>query len=101
MDVIIRGTTPTIMYKFHTVDPNEISVAYLTACDENTVIVERDLTTATVGSGYISWTLTQEESLRLPPVTKWMCNWKKSDGTRGASTEMHTKVVRNQKNEVI
>ena len=47
-------------------------------------------------------TLTQEETLGLAAdMIYFMCNWKKADGTRGASEEMGVLVTTNQKNEVI
>ena len=102
MATIIRGTTPTIKYTFHTVRPSDISVAYLTAKQGGVTKLEKDLTAATVGTDYLAWTLTQEETLTLDTtMTYFMCNWKKDDGTRGASTEMGVMIAKNQKNEVI
>lgn len=102
MATIIKGTTPTIKYTFSTVTPSDISVAYLTAKQDGVVKIEKDLSAAIVGEDYISWKLSQEETLLLKPTAAyWMCNWKKNDGTRGASAEMQTMIAINQKNEVI
>lgn len=98
---IIRGTTPTIIYKFHTVSPSDISTAYLTASDGREILLEKTLSEAVVGEDSLSWTLTQQETLELPAYIKMMCNWKKADGTRGASKEMGVSVVKNHKEVVI
>ena len=92
----------TIKYTFKTVKPEDITVAILTAKQDGTLKLEKDLSAATVGTDYIAWTLTQQEtlSLKLKAVT-FMCNWKKQDGTRGASREMQVMIADNQKNEVI
>lgn len=102
MAIIIQGTTPTIKYTFKTVKPSDITVAILTAKQDGVIKIEKDLSAATVGADYIAWTLTQQETLafKLYAVT-FMCNWKKQDGTRGASREMQVMVSGNQKNEVI
>lgn len=102
MATIIRGTTPTIKYTFQTVDPEEIAVAYLTAKQDGKTKIEKPLSAAIVETDNISWTLTQEETLSLKPAMAYfMCNWKKADGTRGASAEMGVLISCNQKNEVI
>lgn len=102
MATIIKGTTPTIKYTFNTVRPADISVAYLTATQGGTQKLNKALAAATVGTDYIAWTLTQEETLGLAAdMIYFMCNWKKQDGTRGASEEMGVLVTTNQKNEVI
>ena len=101
MITIIRGTTPTIKYKFKSIDVSEITVAYLTIKRGNEVILTRDIATAHIESnatetndsatlgGYISWTLTQEETLGVYDGTsaRIMCNWKIESGTRGATKE--------------
>lgn len=102
MATIIRGTTPTIKYTFNTVDPTDITVAYLTIKQGDSTVIEKDLSDATVGNKYIAWMLTQSESLSLSPcMASFMCNWKKNDGTRGASNRMTAIVVDNDKDEVI
>ena len=102
MSSIIRGTTPTIKYTFETVRPSDIAVAYLTAKQNGATKFEKSLSDATVGTNYIAWILTQEETLALSPVmASFMCNWKKSDGTRGASKEFCANVLNNHKAEVI
>ena len=102
MATIIQGTTPTIKYTFQTVKPEDITVAILTVKQGDAVKLEKDLSAATVGTDYIAWILTQEETLSLAlTAARFMCNWKKADGTRGASREMQAMVTDNHKSEVI
>lgn len=62
---IIKGTTPTIEYKFSEIDPVEITSAALTLKQYNRKVIERDLSTAVLGEASLLWTLTQKETLRL------------------------------------
>lgn len=102
MATIIKGTTPTIKYTFKTVRPTDIAVAYLTAKQGGTKKIEKALEAATVGTDYLAWTLTQEETLGLnTTMTYFMCNWKTANGTRGASEELGVMIATNQKDEVI
>ena len=101
---IIRGTTPTIEYKFRVVNVSDISVAVLTFKQGGNVVIEKDLETATIGENSLSWRISQEESLLLEPGAKKitiMLNWKLQDGTRGASNEEEALAADNHKNEVI
>ena len=100
---IIRGTTPTIKYTFETVNVADITVAYLTAEQDGSKIIEKQKSAGTVGDKYIAWTLTQEETLLFAAesVAYFMCNWRKADGTRGASKAMSVMIVENQKAVVI
>ena len=104
MAKIIIGTTPTIKYKFKTVDVSEISEAILTIEDRRkTEKLRKTLDTATVGTDSIEWTLTQKETLSLGtgvPLTM-MLNWITADGTRGASEEESVIMVNNHIREVI
>ena len=102
MTKIIIGTTPTITYKFKVVDVSEITVAILTIKERRVNIIELSLSDATVGEDSLSWTLTQEETLRLAGKTAtMMLNWKTADGTRGASEEVYIQGVSNHIREVI
>ena len=66
MTAIIRGTTPTIKYTFSVVDPADFSEAILTIKDSRKQEkLRKTLDTATVGTDYVEWTLTQEETLSL------------------------------------
>lgn len=56
--------------------------------DITTAHIERSGAAGTLG-GFVSWTLTQEETLDIYDGTsaRIMCNWKISSGTRGATEE--------------
>ncbi len=102
MTKITIGTTPTITYKFKIVDVSEITVAILTIKERGVIIIQLDLSDATVGEDSLSWTLTQEETLLLGAKTAtMMLNWKTEDGTRGASEEVFVQGVSNHIREVI
>ena len=102
MDSIIRGTTPTVKYTFKTVNPSDISVAYLTAQQGDDIVIEKPLSSATAGEHDLSWILTQEETLGLDAsMVQFMLNWKTNGGTRGASNTTNVMVKDNQKPEVI
>jgi len=102
MSAIIQGTTPTIKYTFNTVAVADIAVAYLTIKQNGATKIEKALSDATTGDKYIAWTLTQAETLGLSLCSAaCQCNWKKSDGTRGASRILNVMVTENYKNEVI
>lgn len=92
MAIIIRGTTPTITYKFNIVHAEEITVAILTF-KKGTVHLQKTLSDATVydheHGNMLAWVLTQQETLDLYSKGQqtMMLNWKTLDGTRGASNE--------------
>ena len=92
---IIRGTTPTIKFKFDTIKVSDITAAYLTIKAGDTI--EKDLAAAEIGSDYIAWKLTQAETLNFGDTIYAMINWKLSDGTRGASSKKAFKVIGNLK----
>lgn len=99
---IIIGTTPTITYTFHIVSVQDILVAYLTIKLNDTVVVRKPLSDATIGENSLSWTLTQEETLALGTGTAtMMLNWKTQDGTRGASDKVAVAGSSNHISEVI
>lgn len=103
---IIRGTTPTIEYTFRDIQADEIRQAYLTII-QGAVILERDLSTATVvvseSENKLTWTLTQEETLRFRDQAQAVVylDWVTSDGTRGAGRTVQTGIAPTGKNEVI
>lgn len=85
---IVRGTTPTIQMSYKTVDVESIAEAYLTIRQEATGLeLEKDISQAVRGEDTLSWTLTQEETLRLrPPCSvRLQCRYRLPDGTAGAS----------------
>lgn len=98
-NIIIRGTTPTLVYKFKEVDVSTITEAYLNIAGAGAL--EKDLDDATVGEDTIAWTLTQAETLAMTGGVVSQINWKTSDGTRGASEQEYIETLANMKNEVI
>lgn len=102
---IVIGTTPTIRYKFSIVDPSDFVQAILTIKDSREIEkIRKTLDTATVGTNYIEWTLTQEETLALGAgwsALSMMLNWLTNGGTRGASAEESVVVVNNHIGEVM
>lgn len=102
MKRIIIGTTPTITYTFKVVPVDSITDAILTIKERGTVIIEKDLSDATVGTNTLSWTLTQEETLLIGVKSaSIMLNWLTADGTRGASREEVVNGVNNHIREVM
>ena len=97
---IIKGTTPTIQYKFNVVHVTDISKAYLTITGGPEPI-EKDLDSATIGTNTISWTLTQQETLSFAGTVQVMLNWLTTGGTRGASKKTMIVVESNLKEVVI
>lgn len=104
MQEIIKGTTPVLKFTFSTVDPADISTAYLTIKDMNkNVILSVDNSGASTGADYIAWELTQAQSLLLPvdENVAAMCDWLLNDGTRGRSEIVVYTVGDTGKNEVM
>ena len=103
--VIWRGTTPKIQIVFKTVDPSTITSAKLTFYTDQATILEKDLSSAEVGSNTLTWALSQEETLSItwPPkkALKAICNYLTSDGTRGVSVEDTVGFKKNPVNEVM
>lgn len=102
---IVIGTTPTIKYKFSVVDPADFAKAILTIKDSRKTEKLR-LTLddgAVIGTDYIEWTLTQEETLNLGTgsALSMMLNWLTNGGVRGASAEEAVVAVNNHIREVI
>lgn len=101
MASIIRGTTPTLIYKFKIVDVSEITKAYLTI-KQGSILIEKSLNDAVPGTDTLSWTLTQEETLSIGTrQASIMLNWVTSDGTRGASGKSVLYIEDNHIEEVI
>lgn len=63
--MIVRGTTPTIRFNFTNIDSSDIYVAYMTIAQNNSVVLEKDISQATLGDGFIEFSLTQEDTLLL------------------------------------
>ena len=81
--MIDRGTTPTIRYNFNVIDPARIVSAYLTLKQDGVLVMEKDLTEATVGENYIYWVLSQEETLSLTErmQVEYECRYRLDDGS--------------------
>ena len=104
MTKIVIGTTPAIRYTFKIVDPADFAEAILTIKDSRKQEkLRKTLDTATVGTDYIEWTLTQEETLSLGigSALSMMLNWLTHGGTRGASAEEAVMAVNNHIREVM
>ena len=86
MAQIVIGTTPTIIYKFSIVDPQDFIAAEMTIKNKNSILLRKELSDATIEGNTISWDLTQAETLSLGVGTRtMMLNWLTADGTRGVS----------------
>ena len=84
------------------VDVSEITKAILTIKERGVIIIELNLSDATIGEDSLSWTLTQEETLLIGTRTAtMMLNWKTEDGTRGASEQVFVTGGDNHIREVI
>lgn len=103
MQQMIKGTTPTIKYSFSTVDVADITVALLKVSQVNGAVISKDLAAATVGSNYLEWLLSQEDTLSLKEgkYAKITLDWLLDDGTRGAGNSAVVKVVESGTNEVL
>lgn len=102
MSNVIRATTPTIRYVFNTVSVADLTKAYLTITKNDVTVIEKELSDAAVGEGYIAWTLTQNETLSIPAgLVTAECNWLTAGGTRGSSGKATLTFERNSKEVVI
>lgn len=85
---VMRGTTPTIQYRFKTVDVSTIAVIYL-SLKQGSVYIEKDKTESVVDTENhrVSWTLTQEETLSLNPYNdvEIQVRYRLNDGKAGGS----------------
>lgn len=98
---IIRGTTPTIKYTFKTVTPSTISTAYLTvrqgqnSMDRGTTVFELTKTDMTTGTDYVSFKLTQAQTLLLKDGIPCdiQFRYKTSDGTAYATLHAKEDVI--------
>ncbi len=101
MSSVITCTTPTIKYRFTVADPSTFTKAYLTIRQGSTVLIERDLSTATIDDMTVSWTLTQEETHQFDNTVTVQINWLTDGGVRGASEKTRLTISENSKDEVI
>ena len=102
-DIIISGTTPTITYKFSSIDIAELAKAIMTIKMNGVIKITKELETADVDAEQktLSWTLTQAETLSVKSRATIMLNWLLQDGTRGATVERNIVFESNHINEVI
>lgn len=99
---IIRGTTPTVIYKFKCVNPADLSAAFLTIKQDGETLLDLDINAATIGEDNISWVLSQQNTLQMSEgKVTMMMNWKLNSGRRGASKENTVIVKDNYKDVVI
>lgn len=103
MEKIVRFSTPTIKVTYKTIDPANISEAYLTVLDESTTVLTKEIAAAEIGDNYIAWTLSQSdtEKLTVGSTVKICCDWKLENGTRGRSVMKEYWVAETGVNEVI
>lgn len=103
MAQIIRGTTPTLEFTFSDITVGTIIKAILTAKQDSTIMIEKDLEAATIGEKSISWTLAQSDTLKLKSgrTADIVCDWKTDSGVRGRSNLLKVDIGEPGKNEVI
>lgn len=103
MAAIIRGTTPTLIFKYSDITVSDITKAILTISQNGSIVIEKDISTATIGEDSISWELSQEETLTLNGArnAKVVCDWVLASGVRGRSNVLIADVGEPGKNEVI
>lgn len=102
MATIVIGTTPTIIYKFSIVDPQNFIAAEMTIKNKNSILLRKELSDATIGGNTIQWDLTQEETLGLGTGSMtMMLNWLTAGGKRGTSKEINVQVMHNHIEEVM
>ena len=101
--MIIKWTTPTVTFTFKSISSSDIVVAYLTIKQNDATVIEKDITTAEITTGKISWTLSQEESGALQTGVSAIisCSWKLSSGKRGESDQLVERIGEPGKSGVI
>lgn len=100
---LIRGTTPTIIFSFDTIQAANISVAVLCVKQSKSTVIEKELSDGLVSEGKLLFTLSQEDTLKLNPslVAKIILDWKTSAGVRGRSNIVEATVTNPGKEEVL
>lgn len=84
---IIRGTTPTLIFTFSEIEPEDISICYMLIKQRGQTIIEKTLSDGEISNGGLSFTLTQADtlSLSLASSAKVLLDWKTTGGVRGRS----------------
>lgn len=102
---VIRYTTPTFIFEFQTIQVADITDAYFVVKQWDNVVIEKDLTSATVDTTHnkLTWTLTQTEAGLLSTGKRYaaMCDWLTDSGTRGRSKVQEGSIENSGKSEVI
>lgn len=95
MDEIIRGTTPSFLFKDFGVDVATISAAKFLVLQGKEAIIKKPLSEADISQDTVRWSLTQAETLALDPSkpATVRCKWK--SGTICGISESLTLEVRN------
>ena len=101
MAEIINGTTPTIIYKFRTVDVNDLTKAILTIKKNGNIAITKTLADAVVGEDTLSWKMTQAQTLSVLGKAEVMINWVTNSGIRGASNKTMLLFLGNHIMEVV
>lgn len=103
MAQIIRGTTPVLEFTYNDITVSNIAKAILTISQNGVIVIEKDLTSATVGENSLTWELSQEETLSLNASrnARIVCDWLLSSGIRGRSNVLIADVGECGKDEVL
>lgn len=67
---IVKGTTPTFQYTFNAIDPTELTEAYFVIRQGRENIIQMPLSEAEIDGTTVSFTISQEDSLKLIPGLK-------------------------------
>lgn len=95
---MVRGTTPTVSFEFSLVNPNDIAVAYLTISQREKTVIEKDISTAVVGTKTLSWDLSQTDTLKLEKGTAEIeCRYRTTDNKAYKTKTIEEKVEDIQK----
>lgn len=99
---IIRGTTPTIEYRFKEIDPADIAAAYLIIMQRDSVVIEKNINDAAVTEDLLYFDLSQADTLKLQKCRGVMIlDWKTNNGKRGRANIREFDVEDSGKNEEI
>lgn len=84
---IIRGTTPTLIFTFDTIDVDDISVAYLLVKQSGNTVIEKTFEDSTISEEKLMFSFTQAETLSLAQgvPASVVLDWKTIAGIRGRS----------------
>ena len=103
MDALVRGTTPTIIFRFDEISTATIAVAILSVKQNGVAKITKDLSTATQQQKSLSWQLSQADTLGLSALypAEIICDWRLQSGVRGMSVPTTVNVENSGKGEVI